>query len=115
MANGYDSFARAQLERAENWDEAIKAMPALHFPKSWAVTIIPPFCGAMARFLVEKGSARVSVYADFNEALGYYGGPHWEIYPGVSGENERFDISDSETLLSEIGKSLRKQSRKAPA
>jgi hypothetical protein len=102
------------MEDAEGWREAIDIIPALHFPKSWAVKIIPPFAGAMARFLVTHKGAQVSVYADFNEALGCFGAPHWEIYPGVSGENERFPIADAETLMREITKSLRKRSKPTP-
>lgn len=107
-----DSYMnRAQVERDEKWREIIPQIPALQFPASWSVQIIPPFSGAVARFIVTKGTARVSVYADFYEALGVFGEPHWEIYPGASGDNERFAIGEADTLIAEIGKSLARQIR----
>lgn len=109
----HDSLARARLEDAERWREAIGIAPVLHFPRGWGVKVIPPFAGALMRFIVYKGEANVSVYADYHEALGYFGEPHWEIYPGPSGENDRYALADTETLIREIGKSLAKQNRDA--
>lgn len=107
-----DSYInRAQVENDENWSEIIPQIPALQFPASWSVQIVPPFAGAMARFVVTKGDARVSVYADFYERLGCFGQPHWEIYPAASGGNERFAIGEADTLIAEIGKSLVRQAR----
>ena len=102
---------RAQMERAEGWDEAIGLAPELSFPRSWSVKIIPPFGGALMRFIVRKGRTTVSVYADFNEALGYYGEPHWEIYPNADDDNERFALADTEGMMSAISKSLAKWNR----
>lgn len=107
MSNRY--MKRAQVERDEEWIKIIQQIPSLRFPASWSIQIIPPFCGAIARFIVTKGDARVSVYADFYEVLGFFGGPHWEIYPDASGENERFAIAETGPLISEIGKSLARQ------
>lgn len=110
MADRLDTLARAELECAEDWNQVIRDIPALRFPSAWSVKIIPPFGGAMVRFIAAIGEgASVSVYADFHEALGYFGEPHWEIYPGVSGENERFAIAETGALIDEIRKSLRKQ------
>lgn len=102
---------RAQVEREEKWREITPQMPYLSFPKSCMVAMIPPFGGAIARFRVQKDSAIVSVYADFYEALGYFGGPHWELYPDADGDNARFAINDTAGLLREIARSLRKQKR----
>lgn len=44
----------------------------------------------------------MSVYLDCYEALGYFGGPHWEIYPNEIGNNERFAIDDIDSMLAAI-------------
>lgn len=101
-----DSLARARLEDAEGWDDAIPLAPKLKFPSDWEVQIIPPFCGALMRFIAHKGGKSVSVYADYNEALGFYGEPHWEIYPDVDDENVRFALADTEEMLAAVDASL---------
>lgn len=107
-----DSFARFELERAEGWRECVAAMPALSFPSDWGVAIIPPFAGAMARFLVSQGKARVSVYADFYDALGCFGSPYWEIHPSADGDTDRFPIDSAADLIAAISASLTAQQAK---
>lgn len=103
---------RLNIERSECWREINGVMPFLNFPKQWGIKIIPPFGGALARFVVKKGSASVSVYADFYEALGCSEVPHWEIYPDATGDNARFSIeAETKEMLKAIGKSLAKQNR----
>jgi hypothetical protein len=105
---------RYDVERLENWRGVIDEMPFLTFPKGWEIQVIPPFAGAVARFVVRKGEARVSVYADFYERLGCWAEPHWEIYPDADDNNARFSIAtETERMLEAIGKSLAKQLRVA--
>lgn len=112
----------SQLE--EEWHKRRTLIPAFSFPSSWLVAIIPPFGGATARFVCwnkpadswvtfDREKARgVSVYLDFDHALGYYGAdmsvpePYWEIYPNAQGDNERFDLSDTDGMLGAIALSL---------
>lgn len=107
-------LVRARIERVERWREICNEMPHLAFPRGWEVAIIPPFGGAVARFRVRKGRAAVSVYADYYERLGGWSEPHWEIYPGPSGENEWFSIAtETDEMLAAIAKSLRAQAIEA--
>lgn len=88
------------------WDKWIRQIPKLQFEPDWNVTIIPPFCGAIVRFYIEKGNNRVSVYLDCYDVLGYFGSPYWEIYPDVAGDNARFAIGETTQLLDAIRESL---------
>jgi hypothetical protein len=59
-------------------------IPFLKFKENWIVKVIPPFCGAVVRFLVADKSEptlTVSCYLDCYENLGCCGEPYWEIYP----------------------------------
>ena len=96
----------------ENYADWRKLMPRLSFPADWKVTIIPPFSGAAARFLVDKGKDHVSVYADFADMLGCFGEPYWEICP-YEGETFRTEIANGEELIEAIGKSLKDQEDRA--
>jgi len=82
-------------------------LPFLSFPVDWEVKIIPPFNGALARFLVrKKGTDKiVSVYFDAYNRLGVYSGPYWEVYP-VNGYEERCSYDNPERLLELIEKGL---------
>jgi hypothetical protein len=68
--------------------------------------------GTAARFIVRKGDAQVSVYADFDESLGYYGEPYWEIYP-YSGDTWRGPLADGEGLIDAISTAIGQQEAKA--
>lgn len=81
-------------------------MPVLRFPSQWRVQIIPPFGGALARFVVYgKGNAQVSVYFDAYEMLGCYGEPHWEAYP-IGDNNERWAMKDWRKMFRAIDREL---------
>lgn len=92
-----------------------KEMPPIAFPPSWQVYVIPPFGGAAVRFLVKKGDAQVSVYADFDDSLGCYGEPYWECRPARDGDTARFDLVDVEGLVAEVRASLAKSNRRTRA
>lgn len=103
------SIERYTMDSNRKWRERGDLMPWLSFPVEWEVKCIPPFAGADVRFLVRlKGQPdkTVSVYADFDEALGLYGGEaYWEVYP-VDDNNERCDLADSSALLALIARGL---------
>ncbi len=108
---------RAQID----WTTAFEArrwameMPALKFPKRWRVQIIPPFGGAVVRFVIygprNKGKDQVSVYFDAYEQLGYYGEPHWEAYP-INNNNERWAMRDWPKMFLAIDRQLFGKKRK---
>jgi hypothetical protein len=105
---------RCAVEQEEDWSGWCNKIPALKFKSSWDVKVIPPFCGAIARFTVSKnGSDFVSVYLDCFDALGFmYKNPYWEIYPDHEGENKRFMLNETKQLISAIDKSLKRLARK---
>lgn len=93
---------RLKIENEQNWREDIDTIPWLQFPSDWKVRIIPPFADAVVRFQVTLPSGKhKSIYLDSREALGYYGGPYWEVYP-VQGDVGRCDREDAEELMKMI-------------
>lgn len=96
---------RYKIEDKEEWREWVKKIPAIEFDHGWKVKVIPPFAGAVARFMVEAGDKSVSVYLDCFDALGYYGSPYWEVYP-YDDDVGRCDIDDTGELLNMIRHSL---------
>lgn len=90
----------SEMEKTFEWKKWTDEIPFIKFPKDWEVKIIPPFAGAVVRFLVNTPKRkRISVYLDCYENLGYFGGPHWEVYPDKDDNNARFAMSDTEGLL----------------
>lgn len=82
-------------------------MPPVPFRQDWTVTVIPPFGGAAARFIVQRDDKRVSVYADFDNSLGYFWGddgdpvPYWEIHP-FDGDVWRCRLAETQSLCDHI-------------
>jgi hypothetical protein len=83
-------------------------MPYLQFPARWSIRMLWPFGGAAARFVVKKGDAEVSVYADFDDSLGCMGKPYWEIYP-YDGDTWRCWINEGDELIKAISVAIGKQ------
>lgn len=98
--------AKALIESKYEWRKWTKEIPAINFPSDWAVQVIPPFGGAVARFRVRKDSKEVSVYLDCYDELGIVGKPYWEIYPDMDGSTSRFAMNDTIALVEAIGASL---------
>lgn len=75
----------------------------LRFDPSWEVFVVPPFGGAMARFVVRKGEKTVSVYCDWFSELGRYGShdPYWEVCP-YKDDVARFDIFDVDGMMKAV-------------
>ena len=93
---------RYKIEQQEHWLSWVEKIPYLKFPAGWQVQVIPPFCGAMARFRVrtEKclSGTYISVYLDCYNRVGYYDGPYWEAYP-IRGETYRCKMEETDELL----------------
>ena len=96
---------RSKLERTEEWRKWMMEIPALSFPADVKVAIIPPFAGAIARFIASKGENSVSVYLDCYDSLGCYGEPYWEIYP-YEEDVYRCAMNEADKLMEAIVHSL---------
>jgi hypothetical protein len=100
--------AATKVAAIEKWREWSRKMPKLKFDKDWEVAVIPPFGGAMARFVVYKGDKYVSVYFDAYSRLGWMYDddnnpiPYWECYPATNGDAERFLLGQENDLMEEI-------------
>lgn len=115
-----DEELKVPYKLQDVWYKRAEQIPWLSFPASWEVKVIPPVTGATIRFRVRKrkddwstNEARgVSVYLDFDHALGYFGvdmdkpEPYWEIYPAIDGDIRRFAMADVEALLGAIALAL---------
>lgn len=97
--------ARALVEEQHEWRRWTVEIPHIQFPSDWAVQIIPPFGGAVARFCVHKNGKRVSIYLDCYDELGVVGQPYWEIYP-YDGDTYRCLMNDTNELIEAIGHAL---------
>jgi hypothetical protein len=95
---------RYTIEHAEHWRSTIDLIPELQFPAHWKIQLIPPYGGAMARFMVNQ---RISVYLDFHNALGIMNRPYWEAYDTKGNTDpERFYIYETTELLNYITECL---------
>jgi len=104
---------RAGMEREsmEGWREV--EVPYITLDPSWKISVIPPFNGAAARFLIghkNDEDVYVSVYLDTCEALGCSEDVYWETYP-VDGCVHRCSLENVEELKKTIRKSIRQQIR----
>ena len=96
---------RYKIESDESWREWASKVPAITFDAGWLVKVIPPFAGAMARFIVEHNEKKASVYLDVNDSLGYMQKPYWEVYP-VDGDTGRCSMGDTDELLALIRRAI---------
>lgn len=99
--------AQGLVEKSNQWMKWVREIPYIAFPADWKIAIIPPFGGAIARFLVRRKDTdkRVSVYLDCYDRLGCYGEPYWEVYPH-DGDVYRCAMDETDLLLSAIEHSL---------
>lgn len=80
-------------------------IPSLRFKEEWEVQIIPPFGGALIRFLVSANDKFLSVYLDgYNMLGGVRGEIYWEVFDGE--DIERFKIGESEQMMARIEEKL---------
>ena len=92
---------RYDLEAREEWRKWCDEIPSMNFPEEWNVKIIPPFAGAIARFMVTYKDRRGSVYLDCYDRIGFFGEPYWEAYP-IKGDTFRCKMSDTKLLIKTI-------------
>ena len=59
----------SDLMEHHKWSSQI---PYISFPLEWQVKVIPPYGGAVIRFLIMQGAAKVSVYLDCYDNIGCY-------------------------------------------
>lgn len=100
-----------EVGKAFEYDRWVKEIPWLAFPSYMQVKVIPPFHGAVVRFLVQHKDnpcAHVSVYLDCYDVLWIYGEPYWEIYP-YHGDVARVPMWNAQGLMRAIEESLREQ------
>jgi hypothetical protein len=102
----------ARLMTGVNWDRLYDArgwcdkIPFIPFKPGWLVKIIPPFAGAVARFLVStNGREYTSVYLDCYSQLGGWDIPYWEVYP-YDGDTFRCEMNETDKLIEAIEISL---------
>lgn len=112
MINKYnDLFYRGQVENFEKWHNWADKMPYIRFKENWDVKIIPPFEGALSRFVVSKGSKSVSVYFDAYSKLGWMVDdngdsiPYFEAYP-IEGDTRRYSLNEVDTMMQDIEATL---------
>lgn len=99
-------------EDSLKWNDKI---PYIKIPDNLKIRIIPPFAGAVIRFIVcaaEDEEVNASVYLDCYGALGSYGGePYWEVYP--YGEDVfRCSMEDTKSLVNAITKTIQERLNK---
>ena len=85
------------------WEKWTKDIPFVRFPANWEVKIVPPFAGAVVRFVAKVGKKEISVYLDCYENLGYFGSPHWEAYP-INDNNMRYALKDWKKMIRAMNK-----------
>ena len=109
-----DRINRYQVEDEYEFDKWREEIPYISFPSNWEVKIIPPFCGAIVRFLVKKDDAFVSIYMDAYNELGIFGypvpEPYWELYP-YEDDVYRVALNNTGELLQRISESIEQQER----
>jgi len=95
-------MARSKIESEENWRELVDKIPVLNFKQEWDVKIIPPFSGAIARFMIIKNDKLVaSVYLDWYAQLGCMDSPYYELY-SYENDVKRYLLDETEQLLKDI-------------
>lgn len=103
-----NTIMRSKVELNEKWKDWSRKIPPLHFEPEWNIAIIPPFAGALVRFVVSYNNKEVSVYFDGYSNLGYMYNrndeplPYWEIYPDKYGMNKRYSMNETDKMMADI-------------
>ncbi len=92
------------LQEYQKWAQEI---PFMRFPADWEIKIIPPFCGAIVRFVIRRINEEksISVYLDCYGTLGSLGDPYWEIHP-YNGDTYKCYLNETGNLIDAIDYAL---------
>ena len=96
----------AKVDSLHDYRGWANKLPSLNFDKEWNVKIIPPFAGAIIRFVIDYKGKHVSVYFDAYSELGWMYDendepvPYFEYYDGE--ETYRYFINESEKMMNDI-------------
>lgn len=97
--------ARTLIETHYEWRKWCQEIPYIKFPGNWEVKAIPPFRGAIIRYIIKHenpNSEAISIYLDCYGELGAVDEPYWELYPDIDGDIYRCGINDIEDLLERL-------------
>ena len=100
------SLMLSKVEQMHDFRGWSHKLPAFHFDKEWDVKIIPPFAGAIIRFVIDYNGKHVSVYFDAYSELGWMYDedeqpiPYFEYYDGV--DTHRYYLDESEQMMTDI-------------
>jgi hypothetical protein len=92
--------ARRIVEEKEGWTNI--TIPAIQFPPSWKVSVMPPRHGAIVRFRVSNGRREVDVAADFFSRLCDKTEPYWQVTPGKDDWFDLYPLDDTDDLIAGI-------------
>ncbi len=96
------TIKRSEVESGEKWAEINKEIPTLNFKEEWNVKIIPPYSGAVARFIIIREDEMVcSVYLDWYDRLGCFGSPYYELFP-FEDDIKRYSLTETDELMKDI-------------
>lgn len=101
-----------EIQEYKKW---AKKIPPLNFPEDWNVQIIPPFGGAVVRFVVTRDDTpgkSISVYLDCYSRLGAMDRPYWEIYPNHQDDTNRYFMEETDELIYGIDRALGNRRKK---
>lgn len=100
--------ARAVVAVIYEWEKWCKEIPYISFPPDWEVKAIPPYGGAIIRYLIRLKADPIiicSIYLDCYGELGHCTEPYWEVYP-YNEDCYRCPMGDTQSLLDAIRHSL---------
>jgi hypothetical protein len=95
--------SRMTIEDKHEWRKWCLEIPFIDFPEEYSIQAIPPFGGAVARFVVKHKELNrtISVYLDCYDQLGIFGEPYWEMYP-YEDDIYRTEMANIDDLLLHI-------------
>lgn len=95
-------------DRLMNYQKWVDKIPMLHFKPEWSVKVLPSHGGAMARFLIFCGTAKVSIFLDCYAMLGDDDVPYWEVSPHGK-DVTRCGMYQVDVLMQLIAESIEQQ------
>lgn len=113
-----DTFNRykiaSQVDKTFKYIEWAQEIPAFEIPQGYKIKVIPPFRGALVRFLVIDSltEKEISIYLDGYNLLGYYNGAYWELYPNMAEDVSRYPINSIDKVIAEAVECLKFKAEK---